>query len=48
MTPMKTALLLIALSLAVAGCGIKGDPVGPTAAAQKQQSQQSQQTQQSQ
>jgi len=29
MMPMKTVLLLLALSLTVAACGIKGDPEPP-------------------
>jgi predicted small lipoprotein YifL len=29
MTAMKTALLLLAVSLALAACGIKGDPMPP-------------------
>ncbi len=29
MTPMKTALLLLALSIGLAACGIKGDPEPP-------------------
>lgn len=29
MTEMKTVLLLLAISLSVAACGIKGDPVPP-------------------
>jgi len=29
MTLMKTVLLLLALSLTLAACGVKGDPVPP-------------------
>ena len=35
---MKTVLLLVALSIALAGCGIKGDPV-PPGTGQSQQTQ---------
>ena len=36
MTPMKAVLLLLALSLSLAACGIKGDPEPPPATQQAQ------------
>ena len=39
MTPMKAVLLLIALSLTLAACGIKGDPEPPKSTETTQQAQ---------
>ena len=42
MTHMKTALLLLAVSLALAACGIKGDPEPPKATDPTTETQQAQ------
>ena len=39
MTIMKTALLLLAVSLTLAACGIKGDPEPPKSTETTQQAQ---------
>ena len=39
MTLMKTVLLLLAMSLTLAACGIKGDPEPPDATQTTQQAQ---------
>ena len=39
MTHMKTVLLLLALSLTLAACGIKGDPQPPKSTETTQQAQ---------
>ena len=39
MTHMKTALLLLAMSLTLAACGIKGDPEPPSATEKTEQAQ---------
>ena len=39
MKPMKAMLLLLALSLTLAACGIKGDPEPPSATEKTEQAQ---------
>ena len=39
MTPMKAVLLLLALSLTLAACGIKGDPEPPDVTQKTEQAQ---------
>lgn len=37
---MRKSLMLVSLALALAACGVKGDPVAPSAVKQTQQDQQ--------